>query len=151
MAVRRRRLQGEQAAHRNGRDAGSVEFQGDGTAGAVRRELGVGVTGRMGVDLNLVGLQVEDPVERNACPGVNARLVKPVCKQAGIGYFDQQSDSARTGMRVQLVWQAAAHYRDVWLRLATVECHGCLDPNHPATGRRGAELFGGEVRDGAMS
>src|SRR5438477_428407 len=47
---------------------------------------------RLGVDLDAAVHEVDDPVDRDAGPGVDAGLVAPVAQERGLGDFDDQPD-----------------------------------------------------------
>src|SRR5438477_8016583 len=75
-------------------------IRGEFASNTIRRR--PGRSARIGIRLDRARRDVDDPIERDARRGVNARLAATVLQQRGIGYFNDNSGVLGTWMACRI-------------------------------------------------
>src|SRR5581483_9907825 len=91
----------------------------------------IGRAGRVGVDLNLLVRDIHDPIDRDAIPGVDRPLHRPIQGYRAVGDLDGQGDVVGPGVVMGVPADRTADHGDIRLRLTPAGGHGRLPPAKP--------------------
>ncbi len=100
----------------------------------------VAVAGRVGVDLDVLFGNVDDPVDRHGRAGVDPLFLGTILFEGGFGNLDHEADVRGARMALGEVTTPPANHGNVWLGLAVACCDGGLTAPEPAGRQQATDL-----------